>query len=546
MRHVKECILLIAVLSLIFTASCGSGGLGGVYLDSSAPVLEFEPVKTSEDGKNEYYLFDDNPEHLNPNFLADSADAPSSIAHFEDLQPGIYTVFSYHHRGDSVDYQADLYYDAAFTAEEGGAFKILNIGLDHNWDWNQAWADYTNTPVLAPEYVQTFKCSCASDCGCRTGEDCYIPGCECIVRDERRDPKTALFDNIGAVKEVGSSDIVLLSDHISYISQNDINRFRYGGYDEPMWMMLKFEVVSGSVTLDTIAYQDKQTALNNIKTVMSPGKFEHEPQYKGIAQNAPIVEAELSYSVGDDAPSGRLPVTVKNMRVPDGLTLTDGRFATNVNTWREEDPIAAESDLMLIEYRDDSKLELYGAEAEGKDNIWRFDPYHTKIVESDERLEKYGIEPGDRFVPNDETSKLPYPTGYEKSTDEFYSDTACNLGNFGVTYRYRFNFENSGERERKFVFDMSSIAGQVYRFRQVDGSGNVVYSDEGNYIMKKFDYDPAEDPTSTSDPKERIDPYEMSSDIEFVLRPGSEYEIYVEITTLTGCTAPLHITLSLD
>lgn len=93
---------------------------------------------------------------------------------------------------------------------------------------------------------------------------------------------------------------------------------------------------------------------------------------------------------------------------------------------------------------------------------------------------------------------------------------------------------------------MSSIAGQVYRFRQVDGSGNVVYSDEGNYIMKKFDYDPAEDPTSTSDPKERIDPYEMSSDIEFVLRPGSEYEIYVEITTLTGCTAPLHITLSLD
>ena len=125
--------------------------------------------------------------------------------------------------------------------------------------------------------------------------------------------------------------------------------------------MLKFEVVSGSVTLDTIAYQDKQTALNNIKTVMSPGKFEHEPQYKGIAQNAPIVEAELSYSVGDDAPSGRLPVTVKNMRVPDGLTLTDGRFATNVNTWREEDPIAAESDLMLIEYRDDSKLELYGA-----------------------------------------------------------------------------------------------------------------------------------------------------------------------------------------
>ena len=101
MRHVKKFILLTAILSLIFTASCGSGGSGGVYLDSSAPVLEFEPVKTSEDGKNEYYLFDDNPEHLNPNFLADSADAPSSIARFEDLQPGIYTVFSYHHRGDS-------------------------------------------------------------------------------------------------------------------------------------------------------------------------------------------------------------------------------------------------------------------------------------------------------------------------------------------------------------------------------------------------------------------------------------------------------------
>ena len=86
------------------------------------------------------------PEHLTPDYIADGT-IPSSIAHFGSLEPGVYTVFSYHHRGDSDDYQADLYYDTVFSSENGGSFEILQIGLDKNWDWNRAWADYTNTPV---------------------------------------------------------------------------------------------------------------------------------------------------------------------------------------------------------------------------------------------------------------------------------------------------------------------------------------------------------------------------------------------------------------
>lgn len=51
---------------------------------------------------------------------------------------------------------------------------------------------------------------------------------------------------------------------------------------------------------------------------------------------------------------------------------------------------------------------------------------------------------------------------------------------------------------------MKSIAGQVYRFSQTDSDGNIIYDDGGSYYMKNFDDDPAEDPASTSDPKEAV------------------------------------------
>lgn len=548
---IKKRILCFVAAAMLAFCGCGASGMPPAptemeyYYDPAAPVVEFTAKTADSDGKPEYYLFDDNPEHLNSKFLADGEN-PSSIAHFEDLTPGIYTVFSYHHRGYSVDLQADLYYDAAFSSNGYGEFKILNLGLDKNWDWNQAWADYSDTAVSMPEYLRTFNCACG-------GEYYHADGCPAVIRDQFRTPNTDKYECLGAVRGAAQSSPIWLSEIEGYISENDTNHFRYGGWNEPMWMMMKFEVLSGTVNFDTLAYTDKAAAKRNFPTLLK-GAFDNEPQYKGVAENAPIVTAAFDCEISAATPSGPVPVTVKNSRAPEGITLRDGVFATNVNTWREPNPIAAESDLMRLKYVDDTKMGLYGSEVPDgwKNNYWLFDAFHTKHygnydAEQSKKISGYGAPVAEKFQPNIDIKDIAHPTETELCDDDFYKYNACNLGNFGVTERYEIGLKNSDSKPRKFKFYLSSIAGQVYRYNLTDAeSGEITQSDGGAYIMKKFDDDPKEDPNSTSDPKERVKPDEYGDTIEFELEPGKSYRAVIEITTLTGCVAPMHNQMSVQ
>lgn len=544
----KREIIIVAAVALMLGA-CGK--TDNVQIAETEDIVTEQPQGTEiplitfEAEKGEYYLFDDNPEHLTPDYLADG-EIPSSISHFGSLEPGVYTVFSYHHRGDSDDYQADLYYDTVFSSENGGSFEILQIGLDKNWDWNQAWADYTNTPVQMPLYYRIFDCTCGAGTSHRSVEN---NDCPAVIQNQRRDPKTSLFKSINVVNSLGSGESVFLSDIESRIEAEDINHFRYGGYNEPMWLMMKFRVVSGTVDFDTVAYRNKDVAKANL-SVMADGAFRNEPQYKGMAESAPVTTAKFGVTLSENDTLGAIPVMVKNMRVPEGYVIENGTFGVYVNTWREEEPIAAESDLLPLKYRDDTKLSLYGSSVKDTDNIWIFDPYHTKIYSDTytgadrDLISSYGVPLGNNFEPNIETAVLEYPTGDELCSDDFYRLTACNLGNFGVTTRYEIELSNEDEKTRQFCFDMSSISGQVYRYSCTDESGNVRYSDGGSYIMKKYDDNPPEDPLSQADPKERIEPERYSDTLVFDIGAGEKFDIEIEVTTLTGCKSPMYITMS--
>lgn len=536
MRQKK--LLCFCIAAILLLGGCQRAGKGGL-----APAeLVFTPVAQTADGKDMFYLFDDNPEHLNSRFLADGAE-PSSIAHFADLKPGVYTVFSYHHRGDSVARDADLFFDAAFYTDSTASFRINRIGLDHDWQWNQAWADFTGVNVWMPEYYKTFNCVCpAGTCGC-SGAEQECPraeeGCACIIRDELVVSDAGKFDNLGVTETLQADREILLSEFISNIGRQEINKYRYMGYDEPTWLIMEFEVLSGTMTFDTLAYTDKEAARANLRT-MRHGAFDPEPQYKGIADNAPIVKAELSYCITDAVPSGGLPIIIKNQRFPEGTVAEDGRFSTNVNTWNTGELVeaeAAESDMMQLTYVDSSKLDLYGEAVQERDDIWRFDPYHTKLYQ----------EPDDpEFVPNAEMSAVDYPKGQEQTTTEFYNTYVCNLGNFGVRYLYTIHLENQGQTERTVSFRMKSISGQVYRFSFQAADGQTVRDDGGQYYMKRFDMDPAEDPNSDTEPKERLEPAKYSTEEAFVLEPGGAYILEFEIVTLTGCKAPIENQLYLQ
>ena len=271
----------------------------------------------------EFYLFDDNPEHLNPRFLADGGE-PSSIAHFEKLGSGVYTVFSYHHRGDSCSFDSELFFDAAFSSQSEAEIELLAVGINNSWDWNKAWADYTGVPVIMPEFYRTFDCICEGNCLCRGGSDKCKSDCPAIIRGEERIPDTELYDGLN-IKISLSDSPLFLSDLVNYISKNSLNKFRTGGYNEPMWLMMKFRINSGSAVFDTLAYRDKNAAVENFSE-LKKGAYDNEPQYKGIAQNAPIMTAEFGIKLDEVAQSGAIAVTVKNSRVPSGCTKIRGEI----------------------------------------------------------------------------------------------------------------------------------------------------------------------------------------------------------------------------
>ena len=507
--------LFTLLLMLIILCSCGKTEDYELSLDSSAPVIEFSPVKET-DGASEFYLFDDNPEYLNSSFLADGEN-PNAIAYFDDLQEGIYTAFSYHHRGESVGYEEDLYFDVLFSGD-GCEIEILQLGLDHNWDWNQAWADFTGTPVSMPEYFKTFECTCGRnpqrDNGmCKTG-------CPAIKGNELRTPAYYGLSGMNEVIKVDGK--IFLSDIIPYISENDVNKFRYGGPVEPMWLMMKFRVLSGNAGFATVAYTSKEKAFENAG-ISGKGEFVNEPQYKGIADSAPFTVCEFNYNI---TKTGVVPVTVKNARVPDGNTDKDGWFATFINTWRLEKPIAVESDMLPLRYAD-NKMDME----------WRFDPLHTKLYEDNysdkdrKLLKEYGVTD---FVPNIPMSEINHPAGAQVSSYDFYRLTACNLGNFGVTTKYVMYITNSMDVDAGYVFEMKSDAGQVYRYSLTDETGNIVYDDGGQYTMKRFDSDPAENKSGG-----RIEPADYSTEVVYTIPAGRTYTAVLEVTTLTGCNSPM-------
>ncbi len=519
----KGLLIILGILSAILISGCGADTYTG-----EIPTLEFSKVTHTPDGKPCFYLFDDNPEYLNKNFLADG-DIPSSIAHFDDLGEGVYTVFSYHHRGTAAESQEDLFFDLLFSADSGAKYKITKIGLDHNWQWNKAWADFTGTDVYLPEYLNTYNCTCQNgrcfeDDGICDGE------CDCIVKNQLVKADSGHYQGLNELQNI-SNGYQLLSEIIPTIDKERINEIRHGGTVEPIWLIMEFEILSGSLDVSTMAYRDKEKAKENFGA-MEKGYLDDEPQYKGRSENAPIVETELSYTFDNSTKSGFLPIRIINQRYPDGYIAKDGAFGTNVNTWKNKEILiaeSAESDMLCFTYQDKKKLSYYGENTDKGSDLWTFDPYHTSLYKEDKNPD---------FRPNITMAEVDYPKGGENISPGFYEDYVLNLGNYGVRYLYTINLTNNSDRKITFNFSLNSVSGQVYRYSLYKGE-ELVCDDGGRYIMKKFDMDPAEDPKSKAEPKERLKPAKYTTTQRFELEPENEYVLKFETVVLTGCDAPM-------
>ena len=521
MKKVYACILVLVMLFL-----CGCQTKKTASYTGEIPELRFSHTTKNEDGKKCFYLFDDNPEHLKEDFLADGEN-PSSIAHFGNLEPGVYTVFSYHHRGSAAEGNEDLFFDVLFRGD--GEFKVTRLGLDHDWNWNKVWADYSGVDVFAPEIINSFNCSCFGKFCAKENSECD-ENCGCAAIDVLTQAEPERFSGLNEIVTSKSGENLLLSRIIPNVGNDRINEIRHGGYNEPIWLMMEFEILSGELSVDTVAYKSMENCDFN---AMKKGKVADEPQFKGIAESAPEVTVELEYSFDDSTDAGTLPIKIFNQKYPDGYVAKDGAFATCVNTWKDTSFISAqsaESDMMHLTYRDEEKFKLFGENAQEKTDVWYFDPFHTRLYENKEDK---------NFVPNISMAEVAYPVGESKNEQDFYKEYVLNLGNFGVRYIYHFTLKNQGSKVKTFVFSLNSVSGQVYRYTFRKGN-EVIRDDGGKYIVKKYDNDPAEKPFS----HKRREPAKYTTSEEFILDAGEEYSLTFEVVTLTGCKAPMTNILS--
>lgn len=173
--------------------------------------------------------------------------------------------------------------------------------------------------------------------------------------------------------------------------------------------------------------------------------------------------------------------------------------------------IANESDLMKLEYEDDSKIDYYGSDIpdENREGIWYFDIWHSGIERSPRKYqnenkwissEKYGGSSGSTFIPNESldgvagcvrakiengtytTEKLQeYDTG--ENMRDIKSVIAPNIGNYGMTARQKISITNDSNEPINIQYYIYSSAKELYHF-----AANLpqLYksSEGGSYSMK--------------------------------------------------------------
>lgn len=99
------------------------------------------------DGKKHFNIFDDSPEFIKRSDVLDpNSGDPVALCHVTNLEKGVYTVFSYHHK-DSEFGTEPLSFNSVFygTGVQQGKVKVNKIGFRHGstWpDYQGAWLDF--------------------------------------------------------------------------------------------------------------------------------------------------------------------------------------------------------------------------------------------------------------------------------------------------------------------------------------------------------------------------------------------------------------------
>ncbi len=410
MQLTKKILPIIAVL---LSAAFAYGAARIVSAAELTPcALEFTP---SDGGR---YIYCNNAEAVFADTLA-NGDTPTYLMNNVNLAPDVYYLYISHFNYLNYDWGlgGDTELDVEITAREDAVIRVDKTGFDTPYPF----VYYSGGALVKDENEWENLQACADMWG-----DIYN-----INGDYTYADNSAGNAALGTERIIKAGETVWLSEYI--------DNYRAAANIKPVHMQALLEVLSGKVDINVVMLKSSGTVGDRSdfdRDSVAFGVYQRDRTQKGVADTFPVVTAELQYTIDDGNAAGEeLPVVVTNQYVPDGNTVTT--WASHLNPqddiWSKS--ITAESDMLTLEYIDDSKLDYYGdnvPESE-RDNVWIFDPFHSDTREWESGT---GI------------AKADYSPNYELSPDEDNQGYACSMGNYGVWTVYHLTVTNDGTRDR--------------------------------------------------------------------------------------------------
>ena len=426
----KIFILTVMVICLVFSVF-------NVYaeVDVNAKPLVFKPDTSGK------YIYCNNHEFIRREDLSDtSREFPTYIMNNE-CTPDKYAMFVSHVNhtelrdkdNNITEIGFDIEVDVEFKAQTDCTVLISSAGFEvpeHSmyyyytqqytreeaWGCMNAWASYLNIPIRELD----------------SGTE-YTP--------RKFTPVTV---------ELKAGESFWLSKYIDNYSAVPFYR--------PVHLLSNFEIKGGNALVNVAALKSNGTIgdRRHHSKNAAYGRYVRDRQYKGVANSLNKVDTYLNYTISDWV-GGKLPVTVYNDYAPNGNTITD--WFTHLNPsadpWNKVN--AAGSDMLEFEYKDPYKLQCYGSKVKDdqKDDVWKFDTKHSDYAEYPGRKSGYSTV---GYIPN------------APITDTNADDSACNLGNYGVSVCYHVSIKNEGKITRYVNYNLKTIANNIVILRDKDGN----------------------------------------------------------------------------
>lgn len=510
-------------------------GLKITYVNAPQEI-KFDQNAEGDVGSGNYFIFVDQPEHIRTYDII-SADEPRTLMDLEDLKPGKYTYFEYHHKATEYTlflnkdtnefepkpfapahnggYFADdvtLYYNGIFFNKPGqyGKIRVTKLGVTSQgkkgiWDLEQPYKCFSGNYDDIPMYTYS------------------IPS---------------------EIKDITSEQSLTISEMLSNeaikINTPDTDNMGY------VFVMMEFEVTDGSVSFSSMANTTNDFnwfSNGNIKC-----RYEDQPHQciKGMGEFDQVIEAqELNYYF--DGTNGydevALPVKIKNSVYSDDTVQKD-YFTTNSS------PLYSN---LYDNYPESAVLSItYKGLAGNENRTMTFDPYHLPYTfdankydnswvdteeidyvfpksnvfpevwrpKSGSYKDKSNFEVNERFDLEWLKWLVSADSGEEakRLMNDYQNETM--MQGYGVTHRYTINLYNLSEEERHFKYMVKLTPSYVYRVF-VNGEEE----SGGEFIPQ------------TSDAEAEPDSEKTFTTDEVVLSSKQRTQITIEITQMPGSNA---------